>query len=150
MIKTLIIDIIRIHSECKDEVKSKIDSCSLTQVVPAIDYVDGNYSRNIRAKELAFICGMSETHFRRIFEENIKMTPMEYVNLVRIQKACELMTKTNYSMDVIAAECGYQTTSTFNRNFKKYLDTSPYQWKINPNNYTSKLKNFRISALKGW
>ncbi len=150
LIKVLLIDIIRIHSEYKEDLDNNIDLCSLTQVVPAIDYVDANYACNIKVKELAFICGMSETHFRRVFEENINMPPMEYVNLVRIQKACELMTKTDYSMDVIAAECGYQTTSTFNRNFKKYLDTSPYQWKINPNNYTSKLKNFKISALKGW
>ena len=106
--------------------------------------------KKMKAAELADICSMSETHFRRIFESYIKMSPMDYVNLIRIQKACELMKKSNDSMDTIAIKCGFTTTSTFNRNFRKFLDTSPYQWKINPENYEHKLLNYRISALKGW
>jgi len=78
------------------------------------------------------------------------MPPMEYLNLIRVQKACELMKKTNEHMELIAQKCGFTTQSTFNRNFRKFLDTSPYQWKINPENYEHKLLNFRISALKGW
>ena len=93
---------------------------------------------------------MSETHFRRLFESFINMPPMEYVNLIRVQKACELMKKSNESMDLIAQKCGFTTPSTFNRNFRKFVGTSPYQWKINPENYEHKLLNFRISALKGW
>ena len=49
-----------------------------------------------------------------------------------------------------AQKVGFTTTSTFNRNFKKYLNTSPYQWKISPENYERKLLNYNISALKGW
>lgn len=56
----------------------------------------------------------------------------------------------NEPMELIAQKCGFTTQSTFNRNFRKFLDTSPYQWKINPENYEHKLLNFRISALKGW
>ena len=80
----------------------------------------------------------------------MNMPPMEYLNLIRVQKACELMKKTNEPMELIAQKCGFTTQSTFNRNFRKFLDTSPYQWKINPENYEHKLLNFRISALKGW
>ncbi len=66
------------------------------------------------------------------------------------QKACDIMKKTNDPMDVVAQKVGFTTTSTFNRNFKKYLNTSPYQWKISPENYERKLLNYNISALKGW
>ena len=93
---------------------------------------------------------MSETHFRRVFEEYVHMPPMDYLNLVRIQKACEMMKKNDDSMDVIATKCGFTTTSTFNRNFKKFLDTSPYQWKINPSRYERKLLGYHITARKGW
>lgn len=103
-----------------------------------------------RYDELPELCNMSETHFRRLFESYINMPPMEYLNLIRVQKACELMKKTNEPMELIAQKCGFTTQSTFNRNFRKFLDTSPYQWKINPENYEHKLLNFRISALKGW
>ena len=104
----------------------------------------------IRVEELAKACHMSETHFRRLFEGCMNMSPVDYINLVRIQKACDLMKKTNDSMDIVAQKVGFATTSTFNRNFKKFLNTSPYQWKINPENYEHKLLNYHISARKGW
>lgn len=123
---------------------------NLVQITDALEFINANFDKDIKAKELAEICNMSETHFRRVFESHINMPPMDYVNLIRVQKACDLLKKTNNPMDVVAAKCGYTTTSTFNRNFKKFLDTSPYQWKINPGNYENKLLNYRVSALKGW
>ena len=132
------------------EEEQPVKGTNMAQIAAALDYINKNYDKQIKAIELANICSMSETHFRRIFEEYINMSPMDYVNLIRIQRACDLMKKTNDSMDLVAVKCGFSTTSTFNRNFKKYLNTSPYQWKINPGNYEHKLLNFRISALKGW
>ena len=73
---------------------------------------------------------------------------MDYVNLVRVQYACEQMKHGNDSMDEVARKAGFSTTSTFNRNFKKFFNTSPYQWKINPQRYERKLQNFHINALK--
>ena len=78
------------------------------------------------------------------------MAPMDYVNLVRIQKACDLMTRDDSSMDVIAQECGFPSVSTYTRNFKKMLKTTPYQWKLNKSNIRSNLLAYNISALKGW
>ena len=47
---------------------------------------------------------------------------MDYLNQVRIKKACDMIRKTGYSMEEIAVKVGFSTTSTFNRNFKKYFD----------------------------
>lgn len=148
-LKTLVIDLVR-KSDVQIEDEQSVKGTNMAQIAAALDYVNKNYDKPMKANELAGICSMSETHFRRIFEEYINMSPMDYVNLIRIQRACDLMKKSNDSMDMVAAKCGFATTSTFNRNFKKYLDTSPYQWKINPSNYEHRLLNFRISALKGW
>lgn len=148
-LKTLVIDLVR-KSNVQIEDEQSVKGTNMAQIAAALDYVNKNYDKPMKANELAGICSMSETHFRRIFEEYINMSPMDYVNLIRIQRACDLMKKSNDSMDMVATKCGFATTSTFNRNFKKYLDTSPYQWKINPSNYEHRLLNFRISALKGW
>lgn len=148
-LKTLVIDLVR-KSDVQIEDEQSVKGTNMAQIAAALDYVNKNYDKPMKANELAGICSMSETHFRRIFEEYINMSPMDYVNLIRIQRACDLMKKSNDSMDMVATKCGFATTSTFNRNFKKYLDTSPYQWKINPGNYEHRLLNFRISALKGW
>ncbi len=148
--RAMIIEIIRLDEQRNNEIMEPARMMKSTQITAALEYVNAHYALPLRASELAEVCNMSETHFRRLFEENVNMSPMDYVNLVRIQKACDLMKKTNDSMDMIAVKCGFATTSTFNRNFKKFLSTSPYQWKINPDNYERKLLNFNISALKGW
>ena len=117
---------------------------------PAKKLLDEHYMDSQSIAELAGLCGMSETHFRRLFESCMNMSPVDYINLVRIQKACDLLKKTTDSMEIVAQKVGFTTTSTFSRNFKKFLNTSPYQWKINPENYETKLLNYNISARKGW
>ncbi len=126
------------------------DKALIMNIRPALEYIDTNFADPIKASELAAACNMSETHFRRVFLEAINMPPMDYLNLVRIQKACTIMNRTDHSMEVVASECGFTTFSTFNRNFRKYLNTSPYQWKKNKDNYANKLLDYKINALKGW
>ena len=122
----------------------------MMSISKALTYISINYREPIRIEKLAELCNLSETHFRRIFIEYMNMTPLDYVNMIRIQMACELIRKTNRSMGDIAIKCGYDTISTFNRNFKKITGLTPYQLKNNPENYESKLLRFHISAEKGW
>ncbi len=120
------------------------------QLESAIEYVEKNYPNDFKIADLANECHMSETHFRRIFQEKMNMTPVEYVNFVRVRKACELIDKTDISMEDVAEKVGFVTPSTFNRNFRRIIGTSPYQWKKRPDNHEGKLQEYKISALKGW
>ena len=149
MLRILVVELLRLM-EGADDGEDKRRKVNNTQILPALEYVKVEYAKAIRIEELAKLCHMSETHFRRVFETCMNMSPMDYINLTRVQNACELMTKTDDSMDIVACKVGFATTSTFNRNFKKFLNTSPYQWKISPDNYEGRLLNYNISALKGW
>lgn len=149
LLLSLMIEIVRM-SESKQQSYDNRKKTGGTQIAEALDYVRIEYAKPLKVEDLANVCHMSETHFRRVFEGYMNMSPMDYINLVRIQRACDIMKKTDDSMDVVAQKAGFTTTSTFNRNFKKFLNTSPYQWKINPENYERKLLNYNISALKGW
>ena len=108
------------------------------------------WEESIKIETLAEKCNMSETHFRRLFTEYMNMTPVDYINMIRVQMACEQMKKTNDSMNEVAMKSGFITTSTFNRNFKRIVGVTPYQWKKTPENYESKLLQFHISVAKGW
>ena len=134
MLLSMMVELIRL-SEVTSELSDKRKKVSSTQISAALDHIRVAYAKPIRIEELANICQMSETHFRRVFEASMNMSPMDYINLTRIQIACELMKSGSDSMDVVANKVGFATTSTFNRNFKKFLNTSPYQWKISPENY---------------
>lgn len=122
----------------------------IKNISSALDFLDLNFAEDISVHDLADVCNMSETHFRRTFLRSMNMTPGDYINLVRCQKACDYMRKHSEPMEIVAEKCGFMTVSTFNRNFKKIMDVTPYQWKIHPENYEGKLMNYKISARKGW
>jgi|ERR1035437_3266902 AraC-like DNA-binding protein len=119
-------------------------------ILDSLEYVNVNFAENIKINTLAGICHLSETHFRRLFEDTIHMTPVDYVNFVRIQKACEYLNSSNDTMENVALKVGYISQSTFNRNFSKFVGVTPHKWKMAADNYKLKLLNYRITALKGW
>ncbi len=153
LLRAFVLMIIRLHNTLESDRKVHIEGRNdalTTSIRPALEYIDENFAENIKVSELAEVSSMSATNFRKVFGGAINMSPVDYMNLVRIQKACKIMNKTDHSMEVVAAECGFTNFSTFNRNFRKYLNTSPYQWKKNKDNYQNKLLDYNISALKGW
>lgn len=119
-------------------------------ISPALDYISEFPDQQIRIEELAQMCHISETHFRRSFSECMNMTPVEYINWVRIKTACDELKKTNDSIGDIAVRTGFTTLSTFNRNFQKVMGISPHEWRKNPEHYERKLLNYDIKTQEGW
>lgn len=122
----------------------------LQQIIPAIEYIGMHYMNPISGEDLASICSLSEAQLRRKFKEYLNMSPVEYLTMVRIQKACELLNSTNYPMTEVALRVGYQDVSSFNRNFQKIMGVSPYQYKKNNSDYRGRVLDKKISAKKGW
>lgn len=119
-------------------------------IASAIDYAEKHYMEEIRMAEMADACNISESYFRKLFLEYMGMSPLDYLNLIRIRKASELIVRTNRSIESISNEVGYKTMSTFIRNFRKFLGKTPYQWKKSAENHEGKLLNYKVSAQKGW
>ena len=115
----------------------------------ALSFVDDHFSEEIRTADLASACGLSETHFRRLFEKSINMSPNEYVNLVRIQKACDLIRFSDDSMETVAIKTGFNSQDSFNRNFLKILGLPPYRWKREKESYRAAHK-IKITDKEGW
>ncbi len=120
------------------------------QIHAALAYVAKHYAEPIRIEALADACHLSETHFRRVFFEAMNMTPLDFINLERIQRACEQMQKTGDSMEVIAAHTGFATQSSFNRTFLKLVGTTPYHWKKKNDHCEANRVQFHITAKEGW
>ena len=120
------------------------------QILPALSYIEEHYRGDIRAEELAKQCGLSEPHFRRVFREYVNMSPIDYLNSVRIREACRMMDRRDCAMDLVASECGFSSVSSFTRNFRKFLGTTPYQWKLQREKHENRLRDYSITLLKGW
>jgi len=152
LVKLYLLELIRIQEKRADESMWMMPSNSATiaQVAPSLQYMEAHYAEHLRAEDLAAACGMSEVHFRRLFKENLDMVPMDYLNLIRIQKACALINRRDCPMEVVAESCGFSSLSTFTRNFRKYLNTTPYQWKLNKERSRRRLSAYEVSTQKGW
>lgn len=135
-----------------DKGRSENEKSVHRRIQGVLEYVQSEYAGEISSGDLAKFANMSETHFRRLFVQIVDMSPMDYVNMVRIQKACELMRKDDDSMEQVAVKVGYQTITTFNRNFKKFMGTSPYHWKRSEGvkDEARRSADYKITVRKGW
>ena len=151
LLNIYLLELMRIQeSEIADADWNELSETAIDQILPAMRYIDENYDRNIRAADLARICGLSEPHFRLVFTDCFNMPPMDYLNLIRVRRACSLMGRKDIPMELVAAECGFASVSAFSRNFKKFLETTPYQWKLQEKKSGVRVDAYSISARKGW
>lgn len=92
-------------------------------------YVNENYKKDIVLIEIAAIANMTPTSFCRMFKLKTKKSFVEYLNEIRVSKACKFLLETDLSMSEIAYECGYKTASNFNKRFKKFMGMTPSEFK---------------------
>ncbi|MCF0130772.1 MAG: helix-turn-helix transcriptional regulator [Pseudobutyrivibrio sp.] len=148
-IKAFVVELLRLQEQMA-EVNSLDEKKYNDYIKNAVDYIKMNYDRELKMAEIADVCGLSESHFRRIFEEGMNMKPNDYLNMIRINKACELIQNQNYSMEEVGYRVGYETPSTFMRNFKKLTGMTPYQWKKKEAKLDEATITYKISAKRGW
>ena len=91
-----------------------------------LSYIDRKYINKISLKEISDNFHMSEKYFSRYFKNCFKITFVEYVNSVRLEKAASLLSTTDLSVTEVALQCGYTNISYFIRSFKKVFGTSPH------------------------
>ena len=152
LLKALVIEIARLNQELIPEEKTqgKAKKSELAQIARSLEYVGDFCDRPLKISELAEVCHMSETHFRRLFVSCMGIHPNDYINQMRIKKACELLKKTNQSVAEISMKCGFCSSATFNRNFRKFMGTTPNEWKKLPENYERRLSENTIAYHDGW
>lgn len=71
--------------------------------------------------------GLSESYFSRYFHRMSGMTFSRYLNIIRIEKAIELLKEDMLSVTEISMRCGFDTIRHFNRVFKDITGMSPRQ-----------------------
>ncbi len=74
---------------------------------------------------------MNNRYFIRLFKKYTGFPPLNYLNRLRIEKACELLKKTSHPVIQVAYDVGYTDLTHFNRLFKKYLRIPPTQYRFN-------------------
>lgn len=89
------------------------------------DYITLNANRKITLDEIESKFSMSKYHIIRLFKNTYGMTPIHLHQLIRIEKAKEMIQFTDYSLTEIAELLGFNSIHSFSRAFKKTDSVSP-------------------------
>jgi transcriptional regulator GlxA family with amidase domain len=92
-------------------------------------YIQSNYSQILNVKVLAALACMSERTFLRQFTSATMLKPIQYIQKVRVQKACEFLESTPLSFEQIAFNIGYDDANSFRKVFIKIIGLSPTAFK---------------------
>lgn len=108
-----------------------------------IKYFSVHYQENISLDEIIESVGMSKSHFIRLFRQYTDHTPMDYLNLYRIEKAKALLFQSDLSVKEISFKMGFNDEFYFSRLFKKHVGISP----LNYRKYQKSLINLKSENI---
>ncbi len=105
------------------------DARKITQVKPALDFIEDNYSEPISLGDVAKAAHLSISRLSHVFREQMDMTTVDYVNLVRINHAKRLLISTSKNCTEICFEVGFNNQSYFTRTFKNLVGMTPLKFR---------------------
>lgn len=93
------------------------------------EYVEEHLAQPISLSELCRTFHYSKNYVIRIFDRELGMSPVQYINGMRIKRAMYLLETTSKPICEIAAECGYSDYAYFYRCFVQATGTAPLSWR---------------------
>ncbi|MHA0855767.1 response regulator transcription factor [Paenibacillus sp. CMAA1364] len=106
----------------------------------AIHYVEMHIEEAIRQQEVAEHIHLNVSYFSSLFKEQCQLNFSEYVARRKLQKAKELLLRTNLPIAEIASRTGYQNVKYFNKLFKEYDGMSPGRYRSMRNGMESHIQ----------
>jgi two-component system response regulator YesN len=107
--------------------QSKVNS---TAVAKAVDYIKKNYRQEVSLTDVSRVIYLNPQYFSRVFRREMGMTFVDYLTMVRIEKAKELLLGSDLPVSAIAREVGYPDANYFSRIFKKKEHISPTEYRL--------------------
>jgi AraC-like DNA-binding protein len=113
------------------------------EIEAVLKYIHQHIDEPMSLERLANYAAYSPYHFTRIFKERVGVPPHYYISSIRLQKAKDLLLKTNLSVRDIGMEVGQQSLGTFTTRFTQRVGVSPAQFR----NSTQQASN-HLDSLK--
>lgn len=94
-----------------------------------INFMKSNLDKQLDLDEMAEFVNYSPSYFSSLFTEKAGMSPINYFNLLKIQKACELLDFTDMKIKEIAFRLAFSDQYYFSKVFVKYMHMSPKDYR---------------------
>jgi AraC family transcriptional regulator len=107
-------------------------------------YIQENLPEELPLKKLAGIACYSPFHFQKIFSRYVGESPKQYIMRLRLERIAHyLALYPALSINDAAFQCGFSSSSTFIRAFRKYYGTTPEGFRKPPPDEISKIGTFK-------
>lgn len=100
-------------------------------IKPALDFIEAHFDEYMTLDHMASLCNISSSYFSKLFNKITGDNFSNYVNKIRISKACELLENSDMPITMIAFDLGYEDISYFGKVFKRITGLTPTQYKSN-------------------
>jgi AraC family transcriptional regulator len=109
----------------------------------AKEYIDDNFSGEIKIEDAAKEACMSNFHFLRLFKKVFDETPYQYITSKRIEKAFKLILRSEMPITEVCFEVGFSSPSSFSWLFKQKYGMSPDAMRNSYTAFGEKLASFK-------
>lgn len=104
-------------------------STDYEDILRVIQYIDNNYTQEIRQSDLVRLANMSSTKLKSLFRQFTDSTITEYILSKKADHAAHLLADTNMLVEEIAAALGFCTVAGFSTSFKKQIGIPPSEYR---------------------
>lgn len=101
----------------------------------AKEFLAENYNRKVKVNDLAERIGINRSYLAKSFKKMIGCSPQQFLVNLRMEKAVTMLKNTEFPINQIAAEVGYENPLTFSKIFKQ-------RYGISPKNYRGSASSF--------
>lgn len=111
------------------QMRGESNSAELEQINSIVNRISSNPKKSVSATELAAELGMSESRFSRFFHRATGNTYTDFVNQIRINRACQLLMSSDRYIASIGYEVGFNSVANFNRRFLEIKGVTPSEFR---------------------
>ena len=115
-----------ISSKAYDDAFDQHETDRLNKVY---EYAFQNFRKKVLLEDLAELLHMTPTSFSRYFTMKNNKPFSRFISEIRIKHACKMLTESDESIAQICYDCGFNTLSNFNKQFKEIMLKKPMQYK---------------------
>jgi AraC-like DNA-binding protein len=99
------------------------------RIAKVCEYIEKNLDKDLSLSEAATLVNMSDSAFSHFFKKRTGISYINYVNNLRIARACTLLSDTTLSASEICYDCGFNNKSNFIRIFRKRKNMTPIEYR---------------------
>ncbi|GAA6616095.1 helix-turn-helix domain-containing protein [Scytonema sp. NUACC26] len=125
--QVLVIHLLRRYSTVTQTITSQNRNLTHNQLQQAIDYIHTHLDRDLSLTEIAQVINISPVYFARLFKRAIGTSPHQYVIQQRVERAKEMLLKTDLTIADVALQVGFSSQSHLTQQFKRFTGITPKQ-----------------------